>query len=58
MGLYYGNKEFSSINYGNKPISIIYRGAKIIWESIKSCFGKGFWINLKGWNNKDGWRNS
>jgi hypothetical protein len=58
MGLYYGNKEIDSVFYGSKFIATIYKGSMVIWEAIKSCFGKGFWINSKGWNNKDGWKNN
>lgn len=58
MGLYYGKKEFGSIRYGTRTIMSIYKGARVIWEGIKSCFGKGFWINDKEWNNEDGWKNN
>lgn len=29
-----------------------------LWEGILSCFGKGFWDNMKPWDNtKSGWKN-
>lgn len=57
MGIIKSNKEIVNVAYGSKLISAIYKGAKLVWEAINSCFGKGFWINEKPWNNKDGWKN-
>lgn len=58
MGLYFKNKEISFVNYGTKTIATIYKGTVLIWEGIKSCFGKGFWINKASWKNEDGWKNN
>lgn len=49
------NQDF--IQYNNKVISIIYRGAKIVWEGLKSCFGGGYWNSDKPWDNDDCWKN-
>lgn len=57
MALYFKGKEISAVYYGGKAISAIYRGGELVWEAIRSCFGKGFWMNLYPWSNKDGWRN-
>lgn len=50
-------KEFQALYVGNKIISVVYQGAAIIWQAIKSCFGKGIWINSAPWVNTDGWKN-
>ena len=39
------------------PIQVIRKGATIVWEAIKGCFGKGFWRNTSGWINYEGWKN-
>ena len=57
MSIYIKNKEVTQIFCNNKPIMVLYRGATVIWEAINSCFGRGYWIDTKGWVNKDGWRN-
>lgn len=36
---------------------IVNGAAQTMWEFIKSCFGKGFWNNPKGWSNTDAWKN-
>lgn len=58
MSLFFGDKEVTSVNHGNRAISAVYYGAKLVWEAIRSCFGKGFWINGYSWNNKDSWKNN
>lgn len=54
--IYKNGKEITSIHIGGKAVTAVYKGAKLVWEAINSCFGKGFWINKKSWNNKDGWK--
>lgn len=58
MAIFKKDKEITSINYGTLAISSVYQGAKLIWEAIRSCFGKGFWVNDSSWNNEDAWRNN
>lgn len=57
MSIFNNNKEITSVFIKNKTIVSIYKGTRLLWEAINSCFGKGFWINIKPWNNKDGWKN-
>lgn len=58
MGIFKKNKEVTAIYVGKKVVSAVYRGAKLIWEAISSCFGKGFWNNSAPWSNQDGWKNN
>lgn len=50
-------KEVSGVRIRKKIVIAVRIGKKLIWEAINSCFGKGFWINEKPWNNSDAWRN-
>lgn len=50
-------KEIADVRINDRIIDTIYKGAALVWEAIRSCFGKGFWINDKPWNNNDGWKN-
>lgn len=50
-------KEITYIYISGKVIGAVYRGSKVIWEGIRSCFGGGAWLNLKAWQNTDGWKN-
>lgn len=55
--IYKDGKKLYARYYGRKAILFVYRGAKLIWQSIRSCFGSGGWDNNQGWNNNDGWNN-
>lgn len=39
-------------------VTEVYKGANLVWSAVKSCFGKGFWINDKPWLNSDAWNNN
>lgn len=52
-----GSKDISSIRIGGKAVTAVYKGAKLIWESVTSCFGSGYWINDYPWKNDNGWKN-
>lgn len=32
-------KDVSQIRVGNKIVTAVYIGAKLVWQSIRSCFG-------------------
>lgn len=55
--LIFNSKNIESVFIGKSTIQEIRKGATIIWEAIKGCFGSGFWKNQKGWINKESWRN-
>jgi hypothetical protein len=56
--IYKGKNEIVSIKKGKKVIQIIYKGALVIWQAIRSCFGSGFWVNEKPWYNDESWKNN
>lgn len=58
MAGYFGNREFTAVYFGKKVVTAIYKGAKLVWEAIRSCFGKGYWINAYPWDNEDAWENN
>ena len=51
------SKEIVQVFVNNQAIAYIYKGAKLLWTSILSCFGNGIWKNIKGWSNKESWKN-
>lgn len=56
--IHINGKNISGIYVSGKSIKAIYRGSLLLWEAVKSCFGKGFWISDKPWLNDDGWKNN
>jgi len=57
MSISVGNKNVTGISVGAIAIAYVYRGAVLVWQAIRSCFGNGYWINDKGWINDNAWRN-
>ena len=52
------NKELQALYKGNKAILYVYKGARLVWQAISSCFGAGFWRNDYPWKNDDCWKNN
>lgn len=50
-------KEIIGVTLRSKTISMIYRGAVLVWQAVHSCFGSGTWRNDKPWLNKETWKN-
>lgn len=50
------NKQIAAIRFGGKAISLVYKGATLIWQAVRSCFGSGRWIKDKPWLGNEGWR--
>ncbi len=57
MALYNKQKAITTIYKGKRHLAAIYQGSKLIWQYIRSCFGRGYWINDKPWSNDNGWSN-
>lgn len=55
--IYRNNRQTEGVYRGDRVISAVYRGVRLVWELIKSCFGKGYWINKAPYVNTDGWKN-
>ena len=51
-------KEVVDIHVKGRTATLLFRGKRLVWEAVKSCFGRGMWINEKPWSNEDGWRNT
>ena len=50
-----GGKELTILRKKGKAVSAIYRGVKLVWEAVRSCFGSGVWRGDRPWVGKDGW---
>ena len=51
------HKEIIEIYRGKTPIEEIYRGKVLVFQIIRSCYGKGYWINDAPFLNDDAWAN-
>lgn len=57
MALYSKQKSITTIMKEGRPIAAVYKGLQLLWQYIRSCFGRGYWINDKPWSNENGWAN-
>lgn len=55
--IYKNEKKIALVNLGSRAITHIYRGSRLVWQAIRSCFGAGYWVNEKPWLNEEGWKN-
>lgn len=39
-------------------VNEIYRGAQLVWMAVRSCFGRGYWIQDKPWIDNDTWKDN
>ena len=58
QGLYELSGKYQMIYNGRWRVAVeIYKGARLVWTGIRSCFGAGFWVNEKPWLNEEAWKN-
>ena len=55
--IYRGENPIESIYRGEKVITAAYRGLVLVWELIKSCFGRGYWVGSAPYSATDAWKN-
>lgn len=57
--IYKGYKNIVALNIlSNKPVMAVYKGSRLVWQAVRSCFGIGYWINDKPWINDEAWKNN
>lgn len=56
------NKEVTAIHRKGRNTMEVWKyidnAWRSVWMAIRSCFGRGFWVNEKPWINTDAWRNN
>lgn len=35
---------------------MVFHGARLVWQAIRSCFGTGAWLEERPWLNDDAWK--
>lgn len=35
-------REITGVYLGEKVITAVYKGSRLVWQAIRSCFGNGF----------------
>lgn len=55
--MFFGRKEVNLGYYGRKTVIAAYKGLRLMWQLLKSCFEGGFWANEQPWSNTGKWNN-
>lgn len=53
--IYRNSQETTGIYHAGRAITAVYTGLRLVWQNVRSCFGKGYWIDEKPWDDSDGW---
>ena len=50
---------YAVVNGALRAILTVYDDARnIIWQLVRSCYGKGYWIQDKPWLDADTWKDN
>lgn len=55
--IFKNKKNIQALFYLKKSVSVFYYYGKIVYQSIRSCFGSGIWRSDRPWLGKDLWKN-
>ena len=56
--IYKSNTAKSAIITRIKEKVAVYWGEMLKWQSVRSCYGRGYWIPEKPWVDGDTWKNN
>lgn len=54
--MFFGEQDIVKIKAFGFLSSNVYKGTKLIWQAIRSCFGAGYWRGDKPWFGTDAWK--
>lgn len=54
--IYKNQKEITGIYHAGKVITAVYRGVRLVWQAVRSCFGSGAWLGERPWLGDDPWK--
>lgn len=54
--IYHQGRETAAAYAAGRALSMIYAGARLVWQAIRSCYGAGLWQAAKPWSRTDPWR--
>lgn len=53
--IYRNGSDIIGFYRGTLPVIGFYRGKALLWQIVKSCFGKGYWVSGLPWISDDAW---
>lgn len=56
--IYKDGNSVAIVYKGRKPLAFRYIGTRLFWQSIRSCYGRGVWMQEKPWLDGDTWKDN
>lgn len=56
--LWKNGKKIAVLMQNGIKKSVLWRGGKVIWMAVRSCFGSGIWKSEKPWLSEEKWKNN
>ncbi len=54
--IYKQSKEIIGVFKGSTPITAVYKGDRLVWQAVRSCYGSGAWLGERPWLGDDPWK--
>jgi hypothetical protein len=54
--IYKGTRNITGLFFGGHVINAVYKGARLVWSGVRSCFGSGKWLDERPWLDGDLWK--
>ena len=52
------DREITAIYHLGRAVTAVYHMGRIVWQAVRSCFGRGVWMPAKPWIDTDKWKNN
>lgn len=56
MGIVKGGKTLVARRKGAMVAQAVYKGLRLVWMAVRSCFGSGEWVGKKPWIGSEKWK--
>ena len=56
MGIIRSNRELTARYKGELVAQAVYKGLRLVWMAVRSCFGSGRWGGAKPWIGSEKWK--
>ena len=56
--MWINGKEISQQYIEGGVVENMWLNGKLIWQGVKSCYGKGFWRPNKPWLDNEKWKDN
>lgn len=50
--------KIKSYHIGTRAVQALYRGSRLLWQAVRSCFGSGRWVGKKPWLGVEKWKSN